>query len=268
MSTRGTLCFLAENSPPPIYRPSVGGAEARLDVSGAYEEHEVAILDGRKLPETFRLDQQGFQLLRHESSVTDMHDVDQRSHIYEAECREIVAGATGATRVHCFDHTMRSSDADRREKMGIREPTVVIHNDYTPRSGPQRLRDLMKDEAEGLLQKPFAIINVWRPIRLIESFPLTVCDARTVKPETLIAAERRAKNRIGELYMVRFDSAQRWIYFPDMMADEVLLMKTYDSRKDGRSRWCIHTALDDQDAKPDSAPRESIETRVFAFFDA
>ena len=159
-------------------------------------------------------------------------------------------------------------DADRREKMGIREPTVVIHNDYTPRSGPQRLRDLMKDEAEDLLQKPFAIINVWRPIRLIESFPLTVCDARTVKSETLIAAERRAKNRIGELYMVRFDSEQRWIYFPDMMANEVLLMKTYDSRKDGRSRWCIHTALDDQDAKPDSAPRESIETRVFAFFDA
>lgn len=268
MSTRGTLCFLAENSPPPIYRPSVGGAQARLDVSGAYEEHEVTILDGRKLPETFRLDQQGFQLLRHESSVTDMYDVDQRSHIYEAECREIVAAATGATRVHCFDHTMRSSDADRREKMGIREPTVVIHNDYTPRSGPQRLRDLMKDEAEDLLQKPFAIINVWRPIRLIESFPLTVCDARTVKPETLIAAERRAKNRIGELYMVRFDSEQRWIYFPDMMANEVLLMKTYDSRKDGRSRWCIHTALDDQDAKPDSAPRESIETRVFAFFDA
>ncbi len=197
-----------------------------------------------------------------------MYDVDQRSHIYEAECQEIVAGATGATRVHCFDHTMRSSDADRREKMGIREPTVVIHNDYTPRSGPQRLRDLMKDEAEGLLQKPFAIINVWRPIRLIESFPLTVCDARTVKSETLIAAERRAKNRIGELYMVRFDSEQRWIYFPDMTANEVLLMKTYDSRKDGRSRWCIHTALDDQDAKPDSAPRESIETRVFAFFDA
>ncbi len=98
------MSFLAENSPPPIYRPSVGGAEARLDVSGAYEEHEVTILDGRKLPETFRLDQQGFQLLRHESSVTDMYDVDQRSHIYEAECREIVAAATGATRVHYGGH--------------------------------------------------------------------------------------------------------------------------------------------------------------------
>ncbi len=268
MSTRGTLTFLAENSPPPIYRPSVGGAEARLDVSGTYEEREVAILDGRKSSETYRLDQHGFQLLRHESSVTDIYDVDQRSRLYEAECREIVAVATGATRVHCFDHTLRSGDADRREKMGIREPTAIIHNDYTPRSGPQRVRDIMKDEAEELLQKPFAIINVWRPIRPVESFPLTVCDAQTVNPETLVAAERRAKNRIGELYMVRFDSEQRWIYFPDMTANEVLLIKTYDSREDGRSRWCIHTALDDQDAKPDSAPRESIETRVFAFFDA
>jgi hypothetical protein len=54
----------------------------------------------------------------------------------------------------------------------------------------------------------------------------------------------------------------------DADRNEALLIKTYDSRKDGRSRWCIHTALDDQDAKPDSAPRESIETRVFAFFDA
>lgn len=268
MNTRGTLSFLAENSSPPVYRPSVGGAEARLDVSGSYEEHEVAILDGRELSEKFRLDQQGFQLLQRESAVTDIYDADQRSHLYEAECREIVAGATGTTRVHCFDHTMRSSDAARREKLGTREPTAVIHNDYTPRSGPQRVRDLMKDEAEDLLKKPFAIVNVWRPIRPVESFPLTVCDARTVEPEVLIPAERRAKNRIGELYMVRFAPEQRWIYFPDMTTDEVLLIKTYDSREDGRARWCVHTALDDQDVKPDAAPRESIETRVFAFFDA
>ncbi len=67
--------------------------------------------------------------------------------------------------------------------------------------------------------------------------------------------------------MVRFASEQRWIYFPDMTIEEVLLIKTYDSREDGRARWCIHTALDDSDARSESAPRESIETRVFAFFD-
>jgi hypothetical protein len=266
MNIRGTLTFLAENSPPPVYRPSVGGAEARLDLSGSFEERELAILDGRALLESYELDRQGFELLGHESAVTNLFDADQRSGRYEAECREIVAEATGATRAHCFDHTLRSADAERRDLMGIREPTAVIHNDYTSRSGPQRVRDLMGDEAQSLLRKPFAIVNVWRPLARVESFPLAVCDAQTVDPGDLVTAERRARNRIGELYMVRFDEKQRWIYFPEMTPDEVLLIKTYDSREDGRARWCIHTALDERDARPDSAPRESIETRVFAFF--
>ena len=132
--------------------------------------------------------------MQHSSAVTDLYDADQRAHQYEAECHELVAIATGATRVRSFDHTLRSADADRREEMGSREPTSVIHNDYTPRSGPQRVRDLMDDEAEELLRKPFAIVNVWRPLKPVESFPLTMCDTRSVDGESrLFVTERRAK---------------------------------------------------------------------------
>jgi len=239
-----------------------------MDLSGDYEDREVDIADGRQIPETCGLDQQGFQLVQHRSSVTDLYDVAQRTTQYEAECHELVALATGATRTQTFDHTLRSADADRREEVSSREPTSVIHNDYTPRSGPQRVRDLMGGEAEELLQRPFAIVNVWRPIKPVESFPLAVCDARTVRPDSLVRAERRSKDRIGELYMARFDSGQRWIFFPGMTRDEALLIKTYDSREDGRTRWCIHTSLKARDSRPDAPPRESIETRVFAFFDA
>ena len=126
----------------------------------------------------------------------------------------------------------------------------------------------MGEEAEALLRKPFAIVNVWRPITTVESFPLTLCDARTVEPDALIRAERRAKDRIGEIFVARFEPKQRWVYFPNMTTDEVILIKTFDSRADGRTRWCIHTAVDIQDTEPHAAPRESIETRVFAFFDA
>ncbi len=267
MTTRGTLTYLAEHSPPPVYRPSVGGAEARLDLTGAYEQHEVEILNGRQLGEMGGLDEVGYQLLRHESAVTDFYAEDQRTGVHEAECRKLVTANTGAARAEVFDHTLRSGDPDRREEKHIREPTTVIHNDYTPRSGPQRVRDMMGNEAETLLQKPFTIVNVWRPIRTVESYPLTVCDARSVEPKTLVPAERRAKNRIGEIYMVRFDPGQRWIYFPGMGVDEALLIKTYDSREDGRTRWCVHTAFEDPDTKLGAMPRESIETRVFAFYD-
>ena len=268
LNTSGKLRFLADNSPLPIYRPSVGGGEARLDLAGRFEKREVAILDGRELTESFSLDQQGFQLLSHESAVTNLFDERERNGRYEAECRELVSEATGAIRAHCFDHTLRSADADRREEMSIREPTTVIHNDYTPRSGRQRVCDLMGDEVDSLLQKPFSIVNVWRPLKPVETFPLVVCDAQTVDAEHLVVTERRARDRVGELYMMRFASKQRWIYFSGMTPSEVLLIKTYDSREDGRARWCAHTALNDRDRKPDAVARESIETRVFAFFDA
>ena len=57
-----------------------------------------------------------------------------------------------------------------------------------------------------------------------------------------------------------------WFYFPDMQVNEVLLIKTYDSMEDGRARFTIHTAFDDPTAAADAPPRESIETRAFAFF--
>ena len=156
MTARGTLTFLAEDSAAPVYRPSVGGAKARLDLSGAYEGREVPILNGRELREVFSLDAQGFQLVRHTSAVTDFYDTAQRTTLYDAECRALVAAATGARRAHVFDHTLRSADSRRREEKRSREPTTVIHNDYTPRSGPQRVRDLAGDDADALLRRPFA----------------------------------------------------------------------------------------------------------------
>ena len=268
MDLRGKLRFLADDSPTPVYRPSVGGAEACLDLAGTFVEREVDLVDGRSLSESFQLDVQGFEFLSHQTAVADIYDAEERSGPYEQECRDLVSAATGAARTYCFDHTLRSADATRRDEKKIREPAAVIHNDYTPRSGPQRVRDLMPDEAETLLEKPFAIVNVWRSLKPVELYPLAVCDARSVDDEDLVAAERRAANRIGELYMVRFSSAQRWLYFPGMLPSEVLLIKTFDSTVDGRARWCVHTALEDQDSRPAAPARESIEPRVFAFFDA
>ncbi len=46
----------------------------------------------------------------------------------------------------------------------------------------------------------------------------------------------------------------------------MLLAKVYDSAKDGRARFAIHSAFDDPASPPGAAPRESIETRTFAFF--
>lgn len=56
---------------------------------------------------------------------------------------------------------------------------------------------------------------------------------------------------------------QRWGYISNMHPDEVLLIKGWDSRKDGRARFTPHSAfaLPGQESAP---PRRSIEVRTFA----
>ena len=52
---------------------------------------------------------------------------------------------------------------------------------------------------------------------------------------------------------------------PGMTADEILLLKCFDSKTDGRARFAPHTAFADPTTPPDAAPRESIELRTLVF---
>jgi hypothetical protein len=52
-----------------------------------------------------------------------------------------------------------------------------------------------------------------------------------------------------------------------MQADEALLLKCFDSARDGRARFMPHTSFDDPNAPADRLPRESIELRTLVFFD-
>lgn len=97
--------------------------------------------------------------------------------------------------------------------------------------------------------------------------PLACCDATSIETTDLLASERRAQDRIGELELVCWNPAHRWYYFPEMIREEVLLIKTFDSAKDGRARRSIHTAFSNPLAPPDAPPRESIESRLLVFFD-
>jgi hypothetical protein len=153
---------------------------------------------------------------------------------------------------------------DRRD--GIRQPASRVHVDHTAKSGPQRVRDLLADEAEELLRGRVQVINLWRPIRgPLRDAPLAVCDARSVAPEDLVPSDLIYPNRIGETYSVTYRPSHRWFYFPEMRADEALLLKCYDSRTDGRARFAPHTAFTDPTTPADTPPRESIELRTLVF---
>jgi len=199
--------------------------------------------------------------------MKDFYDAEELRDVYYPEMERLIAAQSGAVRVHVFDHTLRTSDEAAREARQLREPVLAVHNDYTEWSGPQRVRDIFPDEAEVLITKRFAIIQVWRAInKPVERDPLAIADARSLEESDFIPAERRFPNRVGEIYQFRHNPAHRWYHFPRMHRDEALVFKVYDSTKDGRARWGAHSAFADP-ATPAGAPtRESIEIRAFAFF--
>jgi hypothetical protein len=236
--------------------------------SGATPDpHRVVVHNGRPHAQEFALERGGFRFIRHDTRMADFYDEDEIRRVYYPEMEALIKAESGATRVHVFDHTLRTADDETREAKKIREVVRRVHNDYTEWSGPQRVRDLLPNEAEELLKRRFAIIQVWRPIRYpVETYPLAIADARSLSPQDLVVSERRAADRIGQTYAISYNPAHKWYWFPLMRREEALVFKTYESMKDGRARWTAHTAFEDPTTPPNARPRESIEIRAFAFF--
>jgi hypothetical protein len=248
-----------------LVNETFGPNNIRRRSTGAHEAKKVTIDNGRSLD--LSLDGNGFMLVRHATAMRDFFDAGEIKSVYVPEIERLVRELSGASRVVMFDHTLRSGDESEREARLIREPVLNAHNDYTEWSGPQRVRDLLPGEAEGLLKKRFAIIQVWRAInRPIRSNPLALADARSVAPQDLLISERRYPDRVGQTYRLKYNPAHRWFYFPELARDEAIVFKVYDSATDGRARFTPHTSFADPATPPGAPPRQSIEARTLAFF--
>jgi hypothetical protein len=231
------------------------------------EAHRVRIHDVRPVAENATLDEQGFAVLRHHSRVRDFDSEDEIRGVYYPETEALIKHATGASRVFIFDHTVRRhipGTLDYRD--GVRQPARRIHVDHTARSGPQRVRDLVPEDAAELLKGRVQIINLWRPIRgPVLDAPLALADASSVAPEDLVPSDLVYRNRVGETYAVTYNPRHRWFYLSRMQSAEAFLIKCYDSKTDGRARFAPHTAFTDPTAPANAPPRESIEIRSFVF---
>ena len=244
----------------PGERPAMRNAE--------YQEVTVTVRDGRPGAADFDLEREGFALARRGTDVTDFYDDAQVEAVYYPEIERLVKDYSGASEVLVFDHTIRVNEPELRAARKVREPVLVAHNDYTDRSAPQRVRDLLPAErAEALLEHRFAVVQVWRPIAgPVRDMPLAICDAQSIASADLVETDLVYQDRVGEVLQMSHNPDHRWFYFPAMERDEALVFKCYDSLRDGRSRFTAHTAIADPAAPAGAAPRQSIEARTLAFF--
>ena len=227
----GRLTFAEPTGEKPYvytYTPPEGAAQTNT----VYAEHPVRIQNARLFADRLSLDVEGVALARRPTAVADLWDEAQTLALGHPETAELVREVTGAARVVVFDHTRRKSSVQQGERgsRGAQPPASRAHVDQTVASGAQRIREIMGAQAEGLLRRRAAIINVWRPIHHVaRAWPLALGDAGSIAPADLIATDLLFPHRKGEIYGVAYNPAQRWLYVPDLQPDEAILIKCWDS---------------------------------------
>ena len=270
------LSFLAPGDGPVrvrIFPPSSGIETERP----ATVRHQVSIRDARALAASLRLDEHGFELHSRPSGFSDFYDDTAVRARYYPEVREVMRSITGALEVIVFDHNVRSAAHAERGVPGVRLPVDQVHNDYTELSGPKRKREILEEAGRSdLADRRVALINLWRPIvGPVQDNPLAVCSALSVAPQDLVATDIQhfgednleAPRHSGQIYSVRYNPAHQWYYLSDMQPNEVLLLKCYDSRADGRARYMPHTGFRNPACPSHFVPRQSIESRTLVVFD-
>ena len=235
----------------------------------------VTIHDLRPDRDQQSLQQEGFVLVDHHSSVRDFRDEEQIAQIYMPEIEKLMLQISGASKVLMTPRgVLRFSE--KSSEYGSRvntRPARFVHVDFTSNALPMLLDPLL--EASGYTKPPgkrFIAFNAWRVLSPPpQDVPLTLCDMRTLAEEDLILADAifdapGMPEWSFEGYLIRHNPKHRWCYFSNMTPDELLIFKSYDS--EAQPLQCVpHVAFNDPGCPPGTPPRQSIEVRGYAFFD-
>ncbi len=156
------------------------------------DEHTVTIHDIRPEIDELALERNGFVVVDEPVDVTDFTDADELAR-YCRLTEGLVQRLTGADKVVSFGPMIRTNQAGAH---GHNQPAYGAHVDYGLRTVSDFTRDMLPaEEAERRLQGRYMLINVWRPIVMVESAPLAVCDARTVQARGPVRQRGRRRAR-------------------------------------------------------------------------
>jgi hypothetical protein len=228
------------------------------------DEHPVTIHDVRPIREQLSFDRNGFVVVDEPTDVTEFTGSELER--YQRQTEALVQRLTGADKVVSFGPVLRTNATGTH---GHNQPAHGAHVDYGARTVADFSRQLLgADEAERRLTKRHMLINVWRPIVMVESTPLAVCDASTVRREDLFDSE--VVSGLGGLpfslwgFNLAYDPGHRWYWVPHMQPWEALVFKLFDSDPNA-VQFTAHSAFEDPNTPPDAAPRQSIEVRTIAY---
>ncbi|CAK7203345.1 hypothetical protein SEUCBS139899_006078 [Sporothrix eucalyptigena] len=235
------------------------------------ESHTVTVHDVTGEEDKYTLDGNGFQYVHRPAEETEFTDEDHIRKVYYPETEQLLKDVTGASRIFIFDHTIRrdppeeGNGRNRTTDRTKRGPVQRVHIDQSYTAALSRVPHHIPEDAETLLKGRVQIINVWRPIQTIWRDPLGVAEASTVQEKDLVPTGLVLPGREGETFQVRYDAGHKWYFKAGLTPQEVLLIKCFDSKTDGRARRVPHSAFVDPAFGEESPSRQSIEVRALVF---
>jgi hypothetical protein len=260
---RAPINYAARTIPRPRYYANDHSRDL-LDIA----PQVMPITNGRGRKST--LDGEGFLLTPHHSIVTDFTDASAVWNIHRAEIAALIQSVSGADEVLVTAPGLLrfSEKSGKAGSLNNSMPARFAHVDI---SDVTAAAFVAQGVPAGKTIIRHAHYNIWRALSdPPQDVPLAVCDAGSVSPEDLIAAdavfdETGKPEWSFEGWVVAHNPAHRWHWFSDMTRDEALIFKTNDS--DSSCAHCVpHVAFDMPDCPPDAPSRTSIEMRATAYW--
>jgi len=251
-------------------RPRYHANDASRDILNL-ESHSVEIEDARQRGTAPSLQVEGFEIQPHRSEVADFRDPGEVSRIHVPEIRELLLEITNAdevvmTPVGILRFGERSPECGTLDNS---RPARFVHIDVSDATAAAISERSAPAGAAAF--RRIAHYNVWRVLTPPpQDVPLAVCDARSLSPGDLVPADAvfdvsDQPEWSFEGLVIRYNPAQRWMFFSDMRPNETLVFKTHDT-KPGQPHHVPHSAFDDPACPPGVEPRVSIEMRGIAYW--
>ncbi|KAM3419401.1 hypothetical protein BST61_g5330 [Cercospora zeina] len=276
---------------------SKGGSDVSIPGTAADKKRkrdprEMTIIDMRGSENTFKLDIHGFEPVRRPVPSHWLQDENETKTSYYNDCVDLVKESTGASVVYPLSHVtgrgkvkpeQTASEEQSVNGLPPPNPSHWAHVDVSYDGAPLRVAGSHPDIYEQLAGKRWAWIGIWRPTATVTRSPFAMCDARSVPESDLrevmaefrnanngtdrqVLSEEKLKDGYGVWEVLPPTTQEhKWYYWSEMEHDEVLMMKMFDTKEQGVSRYCVHTAF----RKPDDygPPRQSIQLRMIAVWD-
>ncbi|OAF14074.1 hypothetical protein AYJ54_43060 [Bradyrhizobium centrolobii] len=230
--------------------------------------YDVTIRNARPIVHELSLDREGFTLIQHKISCANERDPEIVYDRYLEEMVPFIKKYFNASWVVPRREAVVFRSAGGSSMPRIKEPIVWAHIDYAPILGP--VAAAIASQSRGIPLRSYSrlmIVQAWHALSLPpHDFPLAICDGTSVHDTDIEVVDNVFNGTALKLGLAHFNPAQRWYYFPEMTANELILFKAFDSQEHCNPKT-VHAAFDNRRAHPNAKPRESIDARFFVYYE-